>query len=518
MSELEAKYLVAAGRKPRKVFRRVMQELSWAGFMARPRSPLLLNDSYFDSADWALQRVGWTYRLREDQNGRRLALKQIGRGRGPIFKREEIEQPVDGEIECLESPPPGPVADVLVHLLPDEPVHLERLFELHNHRTRYHLTHPEYPNTLVELSVDRVEVDARDLLGYTEMEFELRQGTEEVLNDMLVVLEHQPGLIRARVGKYQRGLLASGCEAACVPGIREPINSKKAPWLDLGLQHLYKQLQNLTLYEPLAWESVHPEGVHQLRVTTRRVRTGLWVFGNVLPAEPAQQLLADIRWLTRSLGPVRDLDVHLEHLHAYRQRLSVDERPALERYRRHLEKRRRTAHRALVTALASRDYARLVEDFGALLTAAETPDHPDPYITIRQAAEDMVPPMLDRVLRKGRAIKGSSPARKLHRLRIDVKRLRYRLEYLRGPYGKVVQRAAKSLAKLQDTLGNHQDAYVAMAQLQGFCDHTHLNRVERRTFRHLLATEKDNAARHRKRFAKRWARFEAAAANLEDVF
>ena len=53
MSELEAKYLVAAGRKPRKVFRRVLQELSWAGFMARPRNPLLLNDSYFDTADWA---------------------------------------------------------------------------------------------------------------------------------------------------------------------------------------------------------------------------------------------------------------------------------------------------------------------------------------------------------------------------------------------------------------------------------------------------------------------------------
>jgi CHAD domain-containing protein len=73
-------------------------------------------------------------------------------------------------------------------------------------------------------------------------------------------------------------------------------------------------------------------------------------------------------------------------------------------------------------------------------------------------------------------------------------------------------KAAKALKRLQNTLGNHQDAYVAIEQLTGFCNHTSLNRVERKAFKQLIALEEANAATHRSRFQKDWQRFERKSA------
>ncbi|MCZ6709685.1 MAG: CHAD domain-containing protein, partial [Gammaproteobacteria bacterium] len=246
-------------------------------------------------------------------------------------------------------------------------------------------------------------------------------------------------------------------------------------------------------------------------------RAGLRAFANVLPPREADKLRTDIRWLTRNLGPVRDLDVHLEHLHSYQELLGGNARPALSRYQRHLEKRRRRAHRSLIAALASDEYTGLIKDFGALVAATEIFEGPNQFVTIREAAEQRVRPMLDRVLRKGEAIGKSTPPEKLHRLRIDVKRLRYQLEYLLTPYGKPMRKAAKALRNLQNTLGDHQDAHVAMAQLTSYRDHTSLNRLERKAFRQLVALEQDKIARHRKRFGRDWRQFETRSAGVKKL-
>jgi CHAD domain-containing protein len=122
-----------------------------------------------------------------------------------------------------------------------------------------------------------------------------------------------------------------------------------------------------------------------------------------------------------------------------------------------------------------------------------------------------------RVLRKGQAIGKSAPPAKLHRLRIDVKRLRYQLEYLLTPYGKPMRKAAKALKNLQNTLGDHHDAHVAMAQLTHYRDHTGLNRVERKAFRKLVAFERDKIARYRKRFDRDWRRFETKSGGVKQL-
>ena len=85
-------------------------------------------------------------------------------------------------------------------------------------------------------------------------------------------------------------------------------------------------------------------------------------------------------------------------------------------------------------------------------------------------AVSFVPPQLDRILKQGRAIRRHSPPERLHKLRIEIKRLRYLLEYLQEPYGEPLTRATRRLRTLQNTLGDHQDAEVASERLHDMID------------------------------------------------
>ena len=118
------------------------------------------------------------------------------------------------------------------------------------------------------------------------------------------------------------------------------------------------------------------------------------------------------------------------------------------------------------------------------------------------------------MVQRGADIRRGSPPRKLHRLRIKLKRLRYQLEFLLDAYGKPARKTYKALCKLQTLLGKHQDAYVALAALQAYGEHTNLGRVERRTFNTLAAHEQERADAYRAQFRKRWRRFEEASQQL----
>jgi CHAD domain-containing protein len=53
-----------------------------------------------------------------------------------------------------------------------------------------------------------------------------------------------------------------------------------------------------------------------------------------------------------------------------------------------------------------------------------------------------------------------SPAEDYHKLRKRGRRLRYALEFLRDVYGGAAEELVRPLKKLQDVLGDHQDAKV----------------------------------------------------------
>jgi CHAD domain-containing protein len=250
-----------------------------------------------------------------------------------------------------------------------------------------------------------------------------------------------------------------------------------------------------------------------MRLAVCRARAALRVFATVLPAEEAERVAPHLRWLAAALGRVRDLDVHLAHLAAYAKGVRPFEQEILSRYGGHLGRLHEAAHRELLAALGHDDYVSLITAFRDLLTAAAHPKHAS-TLSIDEVARRSVASLLDRVHRRGHAIDGVASGKHLHRLRVDVKRLRFQLECLQGAYRRELDPVLGALSRLQERLGLHQDACMARAQLVRYRKLHAADEAERSVFRTLIRLERARARRHRERLGGDWQRFEAASADL----
>ena len=165
---------------------------------------------------------------------------------------------------------------------------------------------------------------------------------------------------------------------------------------------LEPELAHLRAALDLARVGRDPEGVHQVRVASRRLGVFLRLRGQ-------RALGDDLRWLRTQAGSLRDIDVLLD------QELP----PPLATW---LAEERRLARASLGAALTS---ARLAALLAALALQPPVP---------RAVARAHLPGLARAALVRGAALE-SSPASPLalHALRRALRRLRYGAEWLRLP-------------------------------------------------------------------------------------
>ncbi len=198
-----------------------------------------------------------------------------------------------------------------------------------------------------------------------------------------------------------------------------------------------------------------PEHVHQVRVAVRRSRAVLKTVST------HEHLQAELKWLGGVCGDVRDADVLLGHLRSSSADFADDERECVELLLDGLEKQRRGARRHMLRALGSARYRGLLASLEEAARAA-VPVDPGPG-----PVGDVVATPL-RKFAKAVAKLGDNPSDDdLHALRIKGKRLRYAAEMVGGGKAKKLVKAAK---KLQNLLGEHQDAVVAEARVRALVD------------------------------------------------
>jgi CHAD domain-containing protein len=218
-----------------------------------------------------------------------------------------------------------------------------------------------------------------------------------------------------------------------------------------------------------------PEGVHQLRVALRRLRSVLKVLRPAVRCPEVDRFDAGLKRLAERLGPARDWDVFLGGMGAAVAAALPGER-RIATLLKAAEARRQTAYVALRQELEGPGFRLLVLDGLALLL--QRPWH-DIGCALGQATavdaklrlppdtplEDFAAQLLDRRWRK-LAAKGEDiaehGAEALHELRLEAKRLRYAAELFAPLWpGKPARRFQKRLAALQEALGLANDASVA---------------------------------------------------------
>jgi inorganic triphosphatase YgiF len=229
-------------------------------------------------------------------------------------------------------------------------------------------------------------------------------------------------------------------------------------------------LAQLIENEPAAALGVDPEGVHQVRVGARRLRSALAFFRSVLPERQRAWLRDELRWLTSALGPARDLDVFTTEL--LDPLVSLPEAdPGLVRLRAAAQAAREEAQRCAVAALESPRWTRLVLETSAWVAHRAWREQPLDEHSARLflPAPLFVAPLLERrhkrVRRLGNQLAEASVEER-HQLRIQLKKLRYAAEFTACLHpGKRAERYARRLARLQDALGHLNDVANAERQL-----------------------------------------------------
>ena len=257
--------------------------------------------------------------------------------------------------------------------------------------------------------------------------------------------------------------VSSAAESAGLPaepvraGHDDPITEHIRAGLDLRLRALISHDPGTRLGEDT-------EELHQMRVSVRRMRAMLKSGRTFLDEEWSEPLRAELGWLGRSLGPVRDLDVLLERLRQETADLDAGERSAAVRLIRGLEVEHGKARAEMLAALDSDRY------FAVVRSLAESVRNPLPSsessVDSQRELHGLVAKQ-SRKLRKAVERAGAEPPdTTLHALRIQGKRLRYTAELAEPVFGKPMQRLLKAAKQFQDVLGEHQDACVAQQRVR----------------------------------------------------
>ncbi|AGB49032.1 hypothetical protein Metho_0783 [Methanomethylovorans hollandica DSM 15978] len=218
------------------------------------------------------------------------------------------------------------------------------------------------------------------------------------------------------------------------------------------------------------------EELHDMRVAAMRMRSVLQVFNGHLDMNTMKPIFRNIKDTRRSLGAVRDLDVFMEKIQHYTGSLPEDRTSELDELVGTLLIERDKARGLMLLHLDSTKYDKFKLNFTKILekegqweeSLVDRDGRPLPH-----RVRDVLPPLLYNELSKVRAyddlVREDEPSfEMLHALRIDIKILRYTLEFFDEVLGEETKSLIKDLKELQDVLGDIHDAVVAMELLENY--------------------------------------------------
>jgi CHAD domain-containing protein len=245
-------------------------------------------------------------------------------------------------------------------------------------------------------------------------------------------------------------------------------NPGGAPLTEAARWSLQRFFDKLLTCEEAVLASEEAKDIHQMRVTTRRLRASLQVLEGVYDHKLIRRYRRELRQIAQSLGAVRDGDVFLAHIVLYRHSLSKRERTALKPLLTAVTTARTRARKALLKELKGREYAKFKARFAAFLTTPGQGELPAPAPGINQRVRDFAGSAIWRRYELWRAyetILHDSADETLHQARIASKRMRYTIEFFADALGPQVKQLLDPLVALQDGLGELQDGVTARTHI-----------------------------------------------------
>jgi CHAD domain-containing protein len=223
--------------------------------------------------------------------------------------------------------------------------------------------------------------------------------------------------------------------------------------------------------QALDWND--PEGVHDMRVASRRLRGALRDFLPYLRKRPLFTCLGEIRTIARALGRVRDYDVAIMALEKIAANAPAEVAQGILQFAALRRAGLEEGRVKLIQALTPEALADLKSNFpksldAALLpaqrrktsrTPAATPSH-----TYRDVARSAILRRLEEFEELSKSFYRPLRVKPLHDLRIAAKHLRYALELFEQVWqqesASALRFVARKVAALQSSLGGLHDCDI----------------------------------------------------------
>ena len=418
---------------------------------------------YFDTAEHTLRKRGMSLRVRHIGDRRVQTVKANGQSAAGLFQRREWEAPIRSDTPDLRAMRRTALDGLLTRKLARA---LKPVFETRIRRTVLPLARR---GSRIELTLDQGQVRlGRKSAPISEIELELKRGRPADLFTVARDLARRVPVRFAVRSKADRGYdLAGDAPVAAVHAAEIPLSPRMSTGeafhaIALGCLH------HVAANEPAVREQ-DGEGVHQMRVGLRRLRAAMAVFSDLTDDEESARIKAELKWLTGELSPARDLDVYVTGNIKPLQR-SLPDRRGLDALRSDLEARRDGSFRRARKAVESPRYRALLLDALAWIEGglwATTDDALIAALRQRKASDFARDELGRRVKKVGKKADKLArlDARRRHKLRIAIKKLRYAAEFFASLFDRRkahrrLRRFERQLESLQDCLGALNDIAV----------------------------------------------------------
>ena len=215
------------------------------------------------------------------------------------------------------------------------------------------------------------------------------------------------------------------------------------------------------------------EDIHDVRVSSRRVRTSLSIFEDYFPQKKVKIWQRDMKEITKAFGSVRDLDVQIDLVDQIYK--SVNDKsilPGLRRIRLRLKQKRQhkqdETRKMTRSILESATFVELQAWAKSILDQAE--GTPESRSDLYQLGYEHIQKRLDEFLFFEVFIFDPDRVEEMHQMRIAAKRLRYALEVFSDLYAKKSDFALEIARQSQQLLGEIHDADVWKVFLPKFME------------------------------------------------
>lgn len=409
-----------------------------------------LVSTYFDTAKHELRHHGLSLRVRQMGDKRIQTIKSTN---GAQFGRGEWEIEIDGDAPDLRKANGTPLEGLGLKKLRKN---LKPLFETSFHRT----TLPVRTRiSEIELAIDRGKIIAGRRSGsIEELELELKKGHPKHLFRLAKTIERRAQAELYLRTKSERGYeLVDGRKGRAI--YAEPIRLEQ----DMEAREAFRVIARSTFRHFAAnadaVRNLDPEGVHQMRVGLRRLRTAISLFSGMLSGR-AEEMKAELKWLTNELAPAREIDVFVREKISHAARGHVPRRGAAAIQEEFAARRDAALERAR-RAITSQRCRSLLVDGLQWIEAGNKGSRMGARAPIGKVAPDMLRRRVKKMLKAGRELK-NLPARERHKFRIRIKKIRYATEFFESLVSgrhdrKRLARVSGHLKKIQDALGSLND-------------------------------------------------------------